>query len=622
MDKERLYRDVLPNVTFPARYTGNELNAAVVDHDSARASILLAFPDVYEVGMSYIGFKILYSIVNSREGFIAERAFAPWPDMEEAMRTHGIPLYGLESLSEARRFDLIGFTLQYELSYSNVVNMLDLAGVPRLAAERRDGDPVIVAGGPCVANPEPVADFFDLFALGDGEELIVDIMETTARAKEDGVDRDQLVRRLAAIPGMYCPALGNAAVRRVVTDLDAAEYPEKFIVPFLDTVHDRVVLEVMRGCCRGCRFCQAGMIYRPVRERSLPVLCEQAERLVASTGYEEMGLLSLSTADYTGIQELARKLVQEYGPQGVAVSLPSLRVDSFSIALAREVEGARARRTGLTFAPEAGTQRMRDIINKGVTEEDLMSAAADAFRSGWEQIKLYFMIGLPYETDEDVIGIAELARKVLDLGRRIAGERGKAGRVRVNATVSSFVPKPHTPFQWHAQDSIEEILRKQQLLKEPTRVRGLSVSFHDVMQSHLEAAFARGDRSLGAVISKAVDLGCRFDGWVEHFRPDLWKQAFESQGLSPESFANRAYSFDEALPWDKVNMGVSKAFLRREAELAAQGITTEDCREGRCTGCGACFGDVRVRLQGEFGLAASPSDGEGAGTGAGTGGAV
>lgn len=588
-------------MTCPARYTGNELNAAVVDHERARASILLAFPDVYEVGMSYIGFKILYSIVNSREGFVAERAFAPWPDMEAAMRAHDIPLYGLESLTRARDFDLIGFTLQYELSYSNVVNMLDLARVPRLAAERSDGDPIIIAGGPCAANPEPVADFFDLFAIGDGEEVIVEIMETMAGARQEGVDRQATIARLAGIPGIYCPTLHNKATRRVVADLDAAEYPRQFIVPYLEAVHDRVALEIMRGCSRGCRFCQAGMIYRPVRERSLPVLCDLARSLTESTGYEEMSLLSLSSADYTGIGDLARTMAGEYGSRGVAVSLPSLRVDSFSINLAREIEGERSRRTGLTFAPEAGTQRMRDVINKGVTRDDLMSAAADAFRAGWDSIKLYFMIGLPFETDEDVAGIADLAREVLWLGRDVARERGKAGRVGVNVSVSSFVPKPHTPFQWCAQNSVEELLRKQELIRERARVKGLTVSFHDVRVSHLEAAFARGDRSLAAVISSAVDLGCRFDGWSEHFRPELWQQAFSEQGISSEAFANREYSFDEPLPWDAIDMGVTKRFLRREAEKAALGLTTEDCRAGSCGGCGACVGDVGIRVHGEFG---------------------
>lgn len=601
IDKELLYRRVLPDVTCPARYTGNELNAAKVDHASARASILLAFPDVYEVGMSYIGFKILYSIVNSREGFVAERAFAPWPDMEAAMRAHDIPLYGLESFTEARGFDLIGFTLQYELSYSNVVNMLDLAGVPRLAAARRDGDPIVIGGGPCAANPEPVADFFDLFVLGDGEEVIVEIMEAVAAARDGGADRAATIGRLSGIEGVYCPALHDGASRRVVADLDAAEYPRQFIVPYLEAVHDRVALEVMRGCSRGCRFCQAGMVYRPVRERSLPVLCDLARSLTESSGYEEMSLLSLSSADYSGIRELARTLAGEYGPQGVAVSLPSLRVDSFSINLAREVEGDRSRRTGLTFAPEAGTQRMRDIINKGVTEEDLMSAAADAFRAGWDSIKLYFMIGLPYETDEDVEGIADLARKVLSLGREVARERGKAGRASVNVSVSSFVPKPHTPFQWHAQNSTDELLRKQQLLRDRARIKGLTLSFHDVRVSHLEAAFARGDRSLAAVIASAVDLGCRFDGWTEHFHSDLWQQAFSDEGLSAAAFANREYSFDEPLPWDGIHMGVTKRFLRREAERAAEGITTEDCRWGSCPGCGACVGEARIRLHGEFG---------------------
>lgn len=560
---------------------------------------MLAFPDVYEVGMSFIGFKILYAIVNSQKGFVAERAYAPWPDMEQAMRDHGIPLYGLESLTPARQFDLLGFTLQYELTYSNVVSMLDLAGLPRYAAERREGDAIVIGGGPCTANPEPVAAFFDIFVIGDGEEAIIEIMEQTARAKEEGASREELIRRLASIDGVYCPSLHNRARRRVVADLDAAEYPRKFVVPFLEAVHDRVALEVMRGCSRGCRFCQAGMIYRPVRERSLPVLCDLASDLTRSTGYDEIGLLSLSSADFTGIGELTRNLVNEYGPHGVAVSLPSLRVDSFSVALAKEVE--RSRRTGLTFAPEAGTQRMRDIINKGVSEDDLMSAVRDAFESGWEIIKLYFMIGLPYETDDDIDGIARLSKAVLALGRDIGRERGKAGRVKVNVSVSSFVPKPHTPFQWQPQNTVDELGRKQQFLKERTKVRGLTVALHDVEASHLEAAFARGDSSLARVIAHAVDLGCRFDGWSEHFRPDLWTQAFSDSGLDAATWANRAYDFSEPLPWDNIDMRVSKRFLEREAKRAEEGIVTPDCRTGDCPGCGACSGDVGIRLQGKFG---------------------
>ncbi|MBP7164432.1 MAG: TIGR03960 family B12-binding radical SAM protein, partial [Firmicutes bacterium] len=392
VNKDLLLTDVLPNVSQPARYTGHELNAGAGYRAGAEATLLLAFPDVYEVGMSYIGFKILYEIVNSNPAWAAERAFAPWPDMEAQMRIHGIPLYGLETYTPARSFDLIGFTLQYELTYSNVLCMLELAGIPVRADERREGDPIIIAGGPCASNPEPMAPFLDLVVVGDGEEAIAEIMLETARGKREGVSRAAIVSRLAKIAGVYWPQAQNHVTRRVVADLDLAEYPRKFVVPFLEAVHDRVALEVMRGCSRGCRFCQAGMIYRPVRERSMDNLCELAEALVGSSGYEELSLLSLSSADYTRIKELISKLAAEYGPQGVAVSLPSLRVDSFSIELARDVE--KSRRTGLTFAPEAGTQRMRDIINKGVTEDDLISAASDAFESGWDQIKLYFMIGL------------------------------------------------------------------------------------------------------------------------------------------------------------------------------------------------------------------------------------
>jgi radical SAM superfamily enzyme YgiQ (UPF0313 family) len=400
IDKEILYEEILPQVSQPVRYAGNELNSVRRNASEAEASIMLAFPDVYEVGMSYIGFKILYEIVNSRPEFVAERAFAPWPDMEALMRLYNLPLYGLETYASARSFDVIGFTLQYELTYTNVLAMLELAGVPLRADARTNNDPIVIAGGPCASNPEPIAAFFDLVVVGDGEEVIMEIMSEVARKKREGAERSDIVDSLSEISGVYCPRQKNPVRRRVVTDLDEAEFPRKFVVPFLEAVHDRVALEVMRGCTRGCRFCQAGMIYRPVRERGLHNLCSLADDLVKSTGYDEISLLSLSSADYTQVTELSRRLVEEHAKRGVAVSLPSLRVDSFSLELAKELE--KSRRTGLTFAPEAGTQRMRDVINKGVTEEDLMSAAGDAFESGWDLVKLYFMIGLPHETDEEI----------------------------------------------------------------------------------------------------------------------------------------------------------------------------------------------------------------------------
>jgi radical SAM family uncharacterized protein len=596
VDKQVLYEEILPQVSQPVRYVGNELNSVRRGASEAEASILLAFPDVYEVGMSYIGFKILYEIVNSSPRFVAERAFAPWPDMEAQMRLYNLPLYGLETYSSASSFDVIGFTLQYELTYTNVLAMLDLAGVPLRAEVRTENDPIVIAGGPCGSNPEPIAAFFDLVVVGDGEEVIVKIMSEVARKKREGAERADIVNSLSEISGVYCPRHKNPVRRRVVADLDEAEFPRKFVVPFLEAVHDRVALEVMRGCTRGCRFCQAGMIYRPVRERGLDNLCSLAEDLVRSTGYDEISLLSLSSADYTQVTELSRRLVEEHAKRGVTVSLPSLRVDSFSLELARELE--KFRRTGLTFAPEAGTQRMRDVINKGVTEEDLMSAARDAFESGWDLVKLYFMIGLPHETDEDLDGIADLCRRVLELGRSAARKRGKAGRVRVNVSVSSFVPKPHTPFQWYGQNSREELARKQDYLRERMRMRGLSVSFHDVEASFLEAAFARGGRELAPAIERAMALGCRFDGWSDQFRADLWRQAFEEVGVDPSKWANASYDFDQRLPWDHIDMGVSKDFLRREAERAAKAELTPDCRTGACTGCGACADGARTRLAG------------------------
>lgn len=598
---------ILSRVTKPARYTGHEWNSITKIPDSVAATFVLAFPDVYEVGLSNLGFKILYHILNQRSDVAVERAYAPWVDMEKEMRQAAIPLYTVESFRPMAEFDAIGFTLQYEMSYSNILNMLDLAGIPVLAADRGDEHPLIIAGGPCAFNAEPLADFIDFFILGEAEEAIEDVADAIVAWKKAGKPqgRTGILEKVAAIEGVYVPAFydvtyhddgtlkaitpNNAAAKptitkRIVKDLDQAPFPTKPVVPYLDIVHDRIMLELFRGCTRGCRFCQAGIIYRPVRERRPETLLKLAQELVDSTGYSEMSLTSLSSADYSCLHDTVRQLIAQFKDQGVSVSLPSLRIDSFSIQLAREVQ--QVRKSGLTFAPEAGTQRMRDVINKGVTEQDLEEAVGSAFKAGWSTVKLYFMIGLPTETDEDVAGIAKLAYKVLDIYRTVKGRHG----AKVTVSVSSFVPKPHTSFQWYGQNSIEEIERKQRLLKTLLRDRSISFSWHDAQISFLEAVFARGDRRVGKALLAAWRGGAKFDGWSEHFHYDVWMEAFKESGVDPYFYAERERPQDELLPWDHLSAGVDKKFLSREYERALSGDLTVDCRRDHCSTCGVCQG--------------------------------
>ena len=589
--------NILPRVTKPARYTGGEYNVVRKPHDSVDVKFALAFPDTYEIGMSNLGLKILYEILNRRPDTVAERVFAPWVDMEDEMRRHGLPLYALESRAPVSEFDIFGFSLGYELTYTNVLNMLDLAGIPVLASERGDEHPLIIAGGCCTVNPEPMADFIDAFAIGEGEELIHEIIDAFKAHRSEG--RGALLRKLAQVPGIYVPSLydvsynddgtvkavcptedgvPSAIRKRLVCDMDAAEYIESPVMPFVDTVHDRIPLEIMRGCSRGCRFCQAGMIYRPVRERSADKLMEQAETLSRNTGYDEMSLMSLSTADYTGIGELVRCLIGKYQDQRIGIALPSIRADASTVELASEIQ--KVRKSGLTFAPEAGTQRMRDVINKNVTEDDLLSAVEAAFRCGWKRVKLYFMIGLPTETDDDLIGIAHLARDVYRVGRHMGF------KPTVNISVASFVPKPHTPFQWRAQDSVDELSRKQDVLMKALREKHVAMSWSNARTSHLEGILSRGDRRLGKVILTAWRKGCRFDAWDEVFNYGKWMDSLAEIGLSAEFYPNRHRSYDEVLPWDHIDCGISKAFLVREDKRAESGETTMDCRLDKCTGCG------------------------------------
>ncbi|MFZ5631787.1 MAG: TIGR03960 family B12-binding radical SAM protein [Bacillota bacterium] len=614
----RTYERLLARVQKPARYAGGEWNSIGKDWEKTDIKIAFAFPDVYEVGMSHLGLQILYHTVNRRPDTLMERVFAPWTDMEKLLREHGLPLLTLESRRPVRDFDILAFTLQYEMSFTNILNMLDLAGMPLRSSGRGPGFPLVIAGGPCAFNPEPLADFIDAFAIGEGEELFHDIID--AYKEHRGRDREFLLRKLAGIGGVYVPGFYRVrynpdgailsvspavegvpakVTKRVITGYDRADFPVNPIVPNMGVVHDRIMLEVMRGCTRGCRFCQAGAIYRPVREKSPETLIEQAGQLVRNTGYGEISLTSLSSADYSEINRLVRGLLDQMDGLGVGVSLPSLRVDAFSVDLAKEVQ--RVRRSSLTFAPEAGTQRLRDVINKGVTEKDLLGAVSAAFGAGWQAVKLYFMIGLPAETREDLDGIASLASLVLKKGEEMGVKRG---RLKVTASVSSFVPKSHTPFQWEPQNRLDEIRDKQKYLKSLFRDRRISFKWHDPEVSFLEAVLARGDRRLSAALERAWQLGSRFEGWSECFDYSLWRKAFEDAGLDPEWYAYRRYSYEDVLPWDHIEAGVSREFLAREHRRAMEAKTTPDCRGGKCPACGVCTGmDIRPEIGGGGGHA-------------------
>ena len=595
----------LQHVEKPARYMGGEWNSVAKNHSEVDVTMAFAFPDVYEVSMSHLGIKILYGIVNERPDAAAERVFAPWHDMEAEMRNREIPLFSLETKTPIRDFDLLAFTLQYEMCYTNIINMLDLAGIPFYGKDRDLSFPLLIGGGPCVYNMEPIADFFDVVSIGESEDWINEFIDLYKAEKEKGFPggKKAFLRKAAQIEGTYIPSLyepqytesGDFAgmkvlaeeapaivKKRIVEDMEAAFYPTKPVVPYLDIVHDRAVLELFRGCLRGCRFCQAGMLYRPVRERTPERLVQLAKEIIANTGYNEISLMSLSSADYSKLPELVDMLMEEFKDKQVSVSLPSLRIDAFSIDIAKKVQ--QVRKSGLTFAPEAGSQRMRDVINKGVSEEDLMSACENAFKSGWNTVKLYFMMGLPTETDEDVAGIADLAYKVLDLHREITGKRN--GKVTVSC--SFFVPKSHSPYQWYGQQDVEEIHRKQKYLKSLINNRNISYDYHDGYTGYLEAVFARGDRRLAGSVVEAWKLGCKFDGWTEFFNYEAWMQAFQNTNIDPEYYARRNRDFSEALPWDHLDDTVSKEFLRREWDRAVDGTLTWDCRRKPCNGCNAC----------------------------------
>ena len=594
---------ILPLVQKPGRYTGGELNSVTKDKTKVDLRYAFCFPDSYEIGMSHLGITILYSAANSRDDVWCERVFAPWHDMEKEMRERNLPLFALESGDPLSEFDLIGFTLQYELSYTNVLNMLDLAGIPIRAKDRHDLKPIIIGGGPCVCNPEPMADFFDIFLLGDGEEVSDELYDLLIKAKKENWSKDAFLLEAAKIKGVYVPSLYDIeynedgtvkaivnketapekVTKRVVKDLDKVHYPEKFIVPFVEVVHDRVVHEILRGCIRGCRFCQAGFIYRPIREKSPDIINTQCQRLCESTGYDEISLSSLSTSDYTQLEELMEKLLSWTIDNKVNIALPSLRVDNFSEKLREYL--SKVRKSGLTFAPEAGTQRLRDAINKNVTEEEMLSTAMKAFEGGWTSVKLYFMLGLPTETYDDVAGIAELAQKVVnEFYRNPNKPKGKG--VQVSISVASFVPKPFTPFQWEAQDTVEELIAKQNHLLSSVKTKKISVSYHKVNISFLEGVMARGDRRLSDVIETAWRNGCKFDSWDDTFLFDVWLQSFEKCGIDPLFYNSRKREYTEVLPWDHLDYGIRKEFLIKESKKAYESETTPHCRI-QCAGCGS-----------------------------------
>ena len=602
MDRQTL-EQLLLRVQKPGRYTGGEQGSIVKDKQAVDIRFAFCFPDTYEIGMSHLGMKILYALFNQREDIWCERVFAPWVDFEELMRKERIPLFALESGDSVRDFDIIGFTLQYEMSYTNVLNMLDLAGVPLRADERPGLKNLVVAGGPCACNPEPLADFIDLFFLGEGEEVDLELIDLYKKHRALGSDKLTFLKAAAQIEGVYVPSLyqvdykedgtlqsvtplaGAPATvkKRIMRDLDKTFYPENFVVPFTEIVHDRAVQEVFRGCIRGCRFCQAGFIYRPVREKSSDTVNRQARALCENTGYEEISLSSLSTSDYTELADLLDRLLDWTEQEKVSMTLPSLRIDNFSPELLEKVQ--KIKKSGLTFAPEAGTQRLRDVINKNVTEQEILDTCRIAFAGGYTQVKLYFMLGLPTETEADLRGITELGQRIVNLYYENPNKpKGKS--VTVSISVSSFVPKPFTPFQFEPQDTLDQIHAKQKLLLESRTTKKISLSYHDANISVLEGVLARGDRRLGAVLAAAQKNGCRFDSWDECFSFERWMEAFRACGLDPQFYANRRRGYDEVLPWDHLDYAVSKAFLIREHKAALQGVTTPNCRE-KCAGCGA-----------------------------------
>ncbi len=598
-----LLQRILPTVQKPARYTGGEYNEIKKNKEDVHVRVAFCFPDTYEIGMSNLGMRILYGVMNEMDGVWCERVFAPWADMEEAMVRHDLPLWALESQDPVRNFDMIAFTIGYEMCYTNILNMLRLAKLPLKSKDRHDLKNIVFAGGVCAYNPEPLAEYIDFFSLGEGEESTVEIVSLYGKAKAEGWTKDAFLLEVSKIPGVYVPSFyehrynGDGTLKeivplvdgvptkftkRIVEDLDNAYWPTKMIVPSTEIVHDRANLEVFRGCVRGCRFCQAGFSCRPVRRKSAKKLYEQAVETMEDSGHNELTLSSLSTSDFRGLKELTDELIPYCEAHKINLSVPSLRADNFSRELMERLQTVR--KSGLTFAPEAGTQRLRDVINKNLTEEEILTTCANAFSGGWNNVKLYFMLGLPTETDEDVLGIADLVYKVIKTWQANASNKKRG--LRVHVATAFFVPKPHTPFQWEQQITPEEYLRRCKLLKSHFYSKSIEYNYHAPDLSRLEAVFARGDRRVGPVIEEAMARGAKLDGWDEYFRYDLWQDAFRECGVDMEYYTTRGYGEDELLPWDPMDVGVSKKFLLRERKRAYEATITTDCRHG-CAGCGA-----------------------------------
>lgn len=600
--------EILMKIEKPARYIGGEVNSVMKDKDEVDIHFAMCFPDVYEVGMSHLGIQILYDMFNRRKDVWCERVYSPWLDLDKIMREEKIPLFSLESQTSVREFDFLGITLQFEMCYTNILQILDLSQIPLHAEERTEKDPIVIGGGPCAYNPEPLAEFFDLFYIGEGETVYDALFETYKRCRKEGRSRVEFLEQAAQIEGIYVPRFYDAAYhedgtlksfvpnnpyaparvkKQIVMDVTSAPYPEAPIVPFIKAVQDRVVLEIQRGCIRGCRFCQAGMLYRPTRERDVNYLKELAHKMMVNTGHEEISLSSLSSSDYSKLEELVTFLIEEFHGKGINISLPSLRIDAFSLDVMGKVQDIR--KSSLTFAPEAGSQRMRDVINKGLTEEIILSGAWEAFQGGWSKVKLYFMLGLPTETEEDMKEIARLSDKVARKYYELPKEE-RHGKCQITANSSFFVPKPFTPFQWASMFTSEEYMHRASIVnrefKEQLNRKSLKYNWHDAEVTVLEGVMARGDRKVGQVIEEAYRLGCLYDSWTESFRNELWMKAFENTGVDLEFYTKRERKEDELFPWDFIDIGVTKTFLRKEWERAMRGEVTPNCR-AKCSGCGA-----------------------------------
>ena len=599
---KKLTDHILYKVEKPSRYVGGELNQVVKNPKEVDIRFAFCFPDVYEVGMSHLGTRILYHTINERKDTYCERVFAPWPDMEAQLRENEIPLMSLETKDPLTEFDILGFTLQYEMSYTNILNMLDMAGITYRASERGEDEPIIMAGGPCAYNPEPLYDIVDFFEIGEGEEIMNDVLDVYRKYKGQG-KKKEFLREIAKIEGVYVPSLYDVTYnedgtikefkpkfddvptkvkKRIINNFDKVDFPLDMIVPYSEIVHDRVVLETSRGCTNGCRFCQAGMIYRPVREKTTNTLLDQARKMIDATGYQEVSLASLSICDYSDIKNLVSSLILEHGGKNVGVALPSIRVDAFSVDLIKEIQ--KVRKTGLTFAPEAGSQRMRDIINKGLTEERILEATKSAFESGWSTIKLYFILGVPYEEIEDAAGIGELAEKMAAVYYEIPKEKRAKG-LKITVSTSILVPKPFTPFQWAPMARPEEVRNKIDAVKGSIKTRAINYNYHEQKTSFMEAVFARGDRRTCELLIKAFEKGARFDGWSEYFNYELWLEAMKECNIDEDFYVYRDRSYDEILPWDFIDIGVNRKYLEVENEKAKKAELTQNCRKG-CTGCG------------------------------------